>query len=434
MADSMDRAIELSLKLNNSQKIESARKKTMQLLESLQTSEKFRFCLELSESLLEMKDKIDKGNYARVMSILESGVNYYQRNNNFHLMRSFLGSLIKYTTFLGKNDVVQKCRKEIASSFEVEGDQRIKESGLIASHFYEESVEAFKSLGETDKVGELLTKLKEASRKAMTEMKVIEVPIKIPTDYIEQIVEEFTSYDPQKASREALEKIATSQDLMASFVNARRLAEEIRKKYPVSFIFPRKHFRQANPIAKSVDDEAILDDHTVQYFSWGYRLRMELLLCKILDKLEEKGLTSSSLISYLSSSKVYDSEDLSIIKIGFDRYFDHDYVSAIHILIPQLENVLRHLLEKLGEPVSKVKGDIIIEQPLDDILRNQRMAEFLGEDVFYYFKTFLVDHREENLRHEIAHGLLNLESCTKRNVVTIIHQFLILTRFKLPSG
>ena len=123
---------------------------------------------------------------------------------------------------------------------------------------------------------------------------------------------------------------------------------------------------------------------------------------------------------------------MKIIKIGFERYFNQDYVSAIHILIPQLENVLRFLLEKLGEPTNKLKGDIIIEQPLDDILRNNKIKEFLGEEIFYYLKTFLVDHRAENLRHDVAHGLIDIKKCEKRNAVILIHQILTLARFEIP--
>jgi len=428
MADAIDRAVELSLKLNNPEKIENAREKTLQLLESLQSKEKFRFCLELSESLLEMKDKMDSNVSVRVMSILERGVDYYSKSDNFGFARSFQSRLIQYAMLLDRKDLATKYRYEIASSFEVEGDQRMNESGLIASHFYEEAIRAFRSLGETENVEALLLKLKTAYRKAVTEMKVIEVPIEIPSSEIEQIIERFASSDLE----EALKKIATSQDLVPSFTNASKLAEKMRKEHPVSFmVFPRTHVRQANPIAKSIDETAILDDHITEYFSMEYQWKMDLLLTKILDRLQQKGLDSLKLIEYLSSSRLYATMNLSIIKTGFERYFDQDYVSAIHILTPQLENVLRNLLGKLGEPTSKVKGDIIIEQPLDDILRNQEIRKFLGEDIFHYFNTFLVDHRAENLRHDVAHGLVDLESCTKRNAVTLMHQFLILTRFEL---
>jgi len=426
MADAMDRAIELSLKLNNPEKMKNARQRALQLLEILQKDQKFRYCLELSESLLEMKNKIHKDNYLKAMPILESAKSYYRNSNNFHLARSFLEVLVKYAMFLERTELADKYRRQIADLFETEGDQRIEESGLVAAHFYEKAVEAFRSLGEKEKEEELLVKLKTANTKAVAEMKVIQALVKIPSVQIEKLIEPFTSLD----LKEALKRIATSQELIPSYVNARKLAEKIRDKYPVSFLFPRTHIRQANPIARSMDEAAILDDHVTQYFSLEYRLKMDLLLSKILDRLEQKGLDSSRLIEYLSSSKLYATMDLSIIKIGFERYFSQDYVGAIHILTPQLENVLRHLLEELGQPTSKVKEDIIIEQPLDDTLRNQRLKEFLGENIFHYFKTFLTDHRAENLRHEVAHGLIDARSCTKRNVVTLIHQILILTGFK----
>lgn len=427
LVDSLDRAIELALRLNNLERIESARSRAIKILDALKDSREYRWCLEISGSLLEMKDQTDFSVYEQVKTILDLAVDHYGKSKQYELMRSFLRVLVKYARLLKKENLVQKYLYEIASSHDIEGDERIAESGLIAGMSYENAIKEYRALGEKEKVRQLLVKLKEANRKATAEMKCIEVPVKIPTDTEERLIKAFATCSLE----EAVDKMATSNHFLPSIGRARDLAKEIRSDYPLSFIIPTTHIRHDDPVAKSSDTDRLLDDGTIQYFSMDYQLRM-LQLSKVFDRLRTK-LDSSILISYLSSSELFAQDNLSIIKVGFDRFFDNDYVSAIHVLTPRLEAVLRRLLEKLGQPTSKVKKEGIMEQNLDEILREEAMSTFLGEDMIFYLKTFLVDKRGQNLRHEVAHGLIEQEACNERNAITLIHQFLRLSRYKLPE-
>lgn len=438
LVDSVDRAIELALRLNNLERIERARSRAIEILDALKGNQEFRWCLEISDSLLEIRDQTDVSVYERVATILDLAADHYGKTKQYELMRAFLRVLVKYARLLKKENLVQKYLHEIASSHEIEGDERITESGLIAGVSYENAIKEYGALGEKEKVRQLLVKLKEASRKATAEMKCIEVPVKIPADTEERLIETFTTCSLE----EAVHKMATSNYFLPSISGARALAKEIRSEQPLSFVLPTTHIRHDDPVAKSSDPDRLLDDHTIQYFSMDYQLRM-LQLSKIFDRLEKTGvpiwsrtkrLNSSVLMDYLSSSELYPKQNLSIIKIGLDRFFDNDYVSAIHILTPQLEAVLRHLLEKLGQPTTIAKKDAIMERHLDEILRDEAMNAFLGEDMIFYLKTFLVDKRSQNLRHEVAHGLIELDACNKRNAVTLIHQLLRLSRCVLPKA
>ena len=52
---------------------------------------------------------------------------------------------------------------------------------------------------------------------------------------------------------------------------------------------------------------------------------------------EKNGLTSDILIAYLEGKNIFQDRNLELLKRGIDRYFEGDYTSALHILVPQFE-------------------------------------------------------------------------------------------------
>jgi hypothetical protein len=423
MVASLDRAAELSMTLNNHEKINTTCRKIMQILEALTKKQAFRWSLEISDILLRMRVCVNEDALEKAMTILRLGSDDYRKSGNLHLHRSFLDMLAEYSKCLRRYDQARTYRVEIADSYDREGDARMKQSGLTACVSYQSALSEYRTLGEKKKVEDLLIKLKTAGEKAATEMHPVEVIVKRPEPF-RQLAERFLTAAPG----EALQMIAVSDALLPSLHVARGLTENLKKEYPLSYIVPTQHFRHADPVSKSLDESSIAEDHVIDNFSLDYQLKM-IEFAEILDRLKEKGLDSAMLIQQLSKSDLFTKDSLSIIRVGFDRFLEGDYVSAVHVLTPKLEATLRRLLGKLGKPTTKFKGDIVIEQPIDDILRNGEIVSFLGQDIVCYMRTFLADKRGQNLRHEIAHGLADLEDCSQRNAATLVHQLLILTRF-----
>ncbi|MDE2572626.1 MAG: DUF4209 domain-containing protein, partial [bacterium] len=85
-----------------------------------------------------------------------------------------------------------------------------------------------------------------------------------------------------------------------------------------------------------------------------------------------------------------------------------DYSTAVHLLVPQLDNSLRLILQMLKvitykQYVSGVQDVFKIE----DTLGHEKLVEALGEDLVFQFETLLVGRTSSNLRNLLGHGLLN---------------------------
>lgn len=99
----------------------------------------------------------------------------------------------------------------------------------------------------------------------------------------------------------------------------------------------------------------------------------------------------------------------ALFAIGFARMFQGDYASAAHLLFPQLENSLRHLLMLSNRDPSKIEQDLIQgDRALSQLLDVNRsdLEAVLGEDVVHQIDILFTFRPGPALRNEAAHGKL----------------------------
>ena len=94
---------------------------------------------------------------------------------------------------------------------------------------------------------------------------------------------------------------------------------------------------------------------------------------------------------------------------GFLAGFQGDYVTACHILVPQLENGLRTFVERgLGRILINQKRDgTQMAGLMNRILAVPELEVVLGEDLLFDLRGLLVEQDSVNLRNNLAHGLIS---------------------------
>jgi hypothetical protein len=155
----------------------------------------------------------------------------------------------------------------------------------------------------------------------------------------------------------------------------------------------------------------------------------------LLERLErEKGLNAQPFGDYFERWQLMDPRHVPFLRRGFERYYADDYISALHILTPQVEGVLRSLLWQQGLVVTGLTRDAkgIDADTLSGLLRRQDVKDVLGpgDDLWRYLDTVLSAQDGLNLRNDIAHGLVKQAQATKVACVIVIHLLLCLTRFQ----
>jgi hypothetical protein len=117
-----------------------------------------------------------------------------------------------------------------------------------------------------------------------------------------------------------------------------------------------------------------------------------------------------------------------------ERYFAEDFISALHILTPRIEQMLKSAFEQAGlPPVAVPSQRQFREQTFGDFLRREEVRRALGEPIWYYLNYALVDERVWNLRNEVAHGWISAVDCNRVTVQVVLFAILLLTRLHRAS-
>ena len=89
---------------------------------------------------------------------------------------------------------------------------------------------------------------------------------------------------------------------------------------------------------------------------------------------------------------------------GIYNGFNNDFVTSAHLLIPQLENSLKFVLENQGVLTAKIYEEIQHDNMLGGLL--DLYIKKNGHDIFYELKDFLLENSSVNFRNELCHGLI----------------------------
>lgn len=95
---------------------------------------------------------------------------------------------------------------------------------------------------------------------------------------------------------------------------------------------------------------------------------------------------------------------------GLYAGFKGDLILAIHLLIPQIEHSIRHVLEERGTITSKLEDGIQDSHLLGTLLKRPEIAEVFGPEIAFTLRGVLVERFGFNLRNEVCHGFASVQS------------------------
>jgi len=191
MTDSLVRATELALTLNDQNAIDTVREALVVWLKKLSDAKKFRWCLELIDSILEMKRFLKNDELEICVGIAKSAVSFYESvKDGYHLQQSFLEKLVTLMNALKRPDEALKYMEATAESYVNEGTWKLEHypSGdAVAAFFYEKAARLYRDLGLREKSNELLKKVKKHTIKWEKDMKVIKTGFTISNKPLQKI-------------------------------------------------------------------------------------------------------------------------------------------------------------------------------------------------------------------------------------------------------
>ena len=169
----------------------------------------------------------------------------------------------------------------------------------------------------------------------------------------------------------------------------------------------------------------------VQMYDIHQRSIIDMYINRIFFMLiKDKKLTLQNLDEYFTNSGLFNPDQLKIIKVGLERYFKEDYISALHILVPQFESFFLEIAKKFGINIVAIdnKMDIATRTIIlsENHLDSDEFKKIFGENFCRQVKFILFEPMGYKIRHKVAHGEIKSSECNFSNTTLIIYLYLVL--------
>jgi len=238
-------------------------------------------------------------------------------------------------------EVIQKFGKKVQEQVE-------KEAPFGAIIRLEQIYHLYLQYGLKNEANKISLKIKGLSKKTNSELRTIETSIKIPIEKIKEYIEWLINGDIETVLiKIAINYIPKKEEIIEEL-------KDISKNYPIQFLFTHKIIDiDGHQIATIGPIDKDLDGHIMKQVSQNISLYSFLLRETIDAMIKKFNINTQKIIDYLYKSPIFEEERKEVIIKGIENYLKGDFLVSTHILIPQVEAIIRNLAEKIGVPILK---------------------------------------------------------------------------------
>ncbi|GAA0738653.1 DUF4209 domain-containing protein [Clostridium oceanicum] len=429
----LSRAVDISTSFGMKEKIGMLEVSIKNIFSKFLEIKNYRWILEISELFRYLcynkkNKRITQESINYTIGVLETCKEYYKQEKNMNLHQAFC---CEFYNWIKKEDSdkerISKVLLEFGKAYEDEAEYqggRKEKSYHVRAHFLECAVNHYINIGARDKVYNLKVKIKECYRLGRKETKEHKFEIDIP-DY--DLIEK----DSEKFILESIEKSFGLFSRVGYFTPEKQhIINTAKKRYANSLM-------NIIGITKITGDRKIFDangdEERSKYFiyeeynTW-LQIMFSIMYDKVWIKLIKQGLTCNMVVKRITEWEYMNDEDSEIIKRGIERYFEDDFISAIHILTPKFESCFREFFVWGGYATTSIKNSVTQhEQNFNDFIRNDFVKKNIEMDTLFLIQYIMVDNLGYNLRNDVAHGLAGLDKFNRNTANIVIYLFFRLT-------
>lgn len=297
-----------------------------------------------------------------------------------------------------------------------------KGSRLISNTLFEEAIHAYRKIpakfreqySVDDKISALRHNLSDAGKNTLEEMGVINTPIDNADELIalsEGCVSGEKSLYGALVHLSGLVGLSKYEELKAN-------EKEGMSKYFFSSLFGETQYSSdGRVVAKSPavgfgDDQKSYDEalnaKMVRSFNQCLDFNVRLCIYPALEQiLKEHHLSRSFIFQMCDSSPIVPKENINLICQAIWLGFEFDFSTAIHLVAPQMEKIVRMQLKQHNAHTTTIdRNGIEHENGLSTLLDMDEAVIVLGEDLLFELKAVFTSSHGANLRNEVAHGIL----------------------------
>ena len=371
---------------------------------------------------------------------LESLAREFEGEGELHKTREYFQASAHWFKESGDDEKSTEMTVEVAENWVKEAIARLSSdqpSHMVAASFYQKAIQTYRTIPRSERathrvderIAELRKRLNESGKKSLDEMDATD----IPGQDIGQIVENARNAVRGKVLEEALKAFVNLSRTKVK--NLRESATELLQNSPLQALVSEGVMsRDGRAIAKrpgmslstTLSGDADTDgDGEIIYSKMieNYRILVDLVVRGCIWPAQEVLLLEHHL---READFVNLARQSPIVPIGRELLFgkalfagyDRDFVTALHILVPQIEHMVRCHLKQAGVQTTNIDGNgIENENGLSSLMDLPQTEKIFGEDLSFEIRALFCDSFGPNLRNELAHGLLDDRAFYSANAI-----------------
>jgi len=415
-ADRIERAFRLSILLGfNTGYLE----KVVNHIEAVLNKYDGKDPLFLSNKLMGFLIEVRKGNFQKYCSLSKKIAQEAEKSGGYDRARTYWETNAKWNRINSDPAGERYALIQIAEAYIKQAEDATRKdspSYLIAVSHLQKAIECYRRVGKSKaRIDELHQKLIEYEEKSISEMRSFSTELDLG-DLIADSVNKIKGKSLQNAILEFTKMMRSPR-----VDDLRRQVLDNAKNYPLQHMMSAYVIdEKGKMIAKqpgmfstngSAAEEAIRTNmvkqaalhHHIYTQSFIEPIRHQILL--------EHGVRISDFLDFVYNNPLVPSGREYIYAQGLEAGMEGDFVVALHLLIPQMENSIRHILSQMGVLTSGIDSEGIQEEhSLNVTLYKPEIKKVFGENIVFDLQSLLVERSGANLRNRMAHGLMSHNS------------------------
>lgn len=281
-------------------------------------------------------------------------------------------------------------------------------------------------------VQRLFKDIQEASKEAIANMQKISIPCDIPQSLIDKMIHQIV---PDETSKQLdsfiIHFIPKKKDV------TKRLEAD---RHSITSLFTTFHYDSAgypSSVVGSIEKDPI--GHYMQDLCTTCGINA-ILMDMCIERMKESGVwTCENLSNEIVQCPILSDETKHFLSKTIVHYFQEEYAEFCYMVIPQIEHIIRHVVQEEDGVVIKEHNEGYQVKTLGELLRDPLIDRvyYIGTEdntVSLYLQFLLSNDKGWNLRNRMCHGI---EEPTifenKRYATHLMHALLFLTSITIKQ-
>ncbi len=369
------------------------------------------------------KDVLAEADLSELFTVLGAQMEISRLGGEFHVERVFASAAFELKQ--AARLAVDESEFYLAVARSLEEEARVAPSAMAKTHLLKEAVDAYRKARRVDDVARASIALERENAAVGAELTPFTFSFSMSAEEVEGIIGRFDGVPIE----DALERVVVEPFFRVE-PDAIALEAKTRERMtPLFSLLPVQMLGPENTEYSPVDGEDRQRMRLTESAKTWLIVPLNLL-AEVFRRLRMRGLDGESILKFMARGDVFVASDEPFVRRGIHHWLGGDHLSAVHVLVPLVEKVLRRICRKVERPTLRVQSDGLEQASIDTILGH--LEGRIPSSLHFALKLALVERGWWALRHTVAHGLGNAGYFDERKSSYVV--YLLLRMGELVAG